>query len=182
MWDLERDEIKMENIIDYTSKLAIPLVMLIIVVYGIIEKNKVFNTFCDGAKEGVKIVYNIFPTLIAIFLAVNLLRTSGLLEAILKLILPIANLLHLPTEILPLMMVRPISGSAATAVATDIMNTYGVDTKIGIIASVIMGATETTFYTIAIYTESVGIKNTRFVLKSALIADAVRNDYCNFNM
>ena len=161
------------QVINYLSTLAIPFVILMIITYGVIEKNKVFDTFCDGAKEGIKIVLNIFPTLIGIFLAVGLLRSSGILDAILNLLNPIISFLGIPMEIMPLAMLRPISGSAATAVATDIMKNYGVDTTIGLITSTIMGATETTLYTIAIYTSAVGIKKTRFVLASALIADFV---------
>ena len=161
------------QVINYLSTLAIPFVILMIITYGVIEKNKVFDTFCDGAKEGIKIVLNIFPTLIGIFLAVGLLRSSGILDAILNLLNPIISFLGIPMEIMPLAMLRPVSGSAATAVATDIMKNYGVDTTIGLITSTIMGATETTLYTIAIYTSAVGIKKTRFVLASALIADFV---------
>ncbi len=161
------------KIINYLSNVAIPFVILIIIIYGMIEKNKVFDTFCEGAKEGTKIVYNIFPTLIGIFLAIGVLRSSGILDAFLNIIKPIVNFLGIPMQIMPLALLRPISGSAATAVATDIMKNYGVDSNIGLITSTIMGATETTLYTIAIYTSVVGIKKTRFVLASALIADFV---------
>jgi spore maturation protein B len=161
------------NIINYLSSSAIPVVILIIIVYGLIEKNKVYDTFIQGAKEGIKIVYNIFPTLIGIFLAVGVLRSSGILDLIIKFISPVTLLFNIPSEIMPLALIRPISGSASMAVATDIMNNFGVDSKIGLIASTIMGSTETTLYTIAIYTSCVGIKKIRFVLASALIADVV---------
>lgn len=161
------------QIIKYISSVAIPFVILIILVYGLLEKNKVFDTFCKGAKEGIQIVVKLFPTLIGIFLAVELLRMSGVLDVILKILEPIIKLIGIPLQIMPLVLLRPISGSAATAVATDIMKTYGVDSNLGLIASIIMGATETTLYTIAIYTGTVGIKKTRFVLISSLIADLV---------
>lgn len=161
------------KIINYLSSLAIPLIILIIIIYGLIEKNKVFDTFCEGAKEGMQIVIKLFPTLIGIFLAVGLLRNSGILDVVLKILEPIIKFLGIPIQIMPLALLRPISGSAATAVATDIMKTYGVDTTIGLITSTIMGATETTLYTIAIYTSTVGVKKTRFVLASSLIADFV---------
>ena len=138
-----------------------------------IEKNKVFDTFLKGAKEGLEIVINLFPTLLGIFLAVGALRSSGIIEQIVRLIEPLLNILNIPAQIMPLALLRPISGSASMAVATDIMTQYGVDSKIGLIASVIMGSTETTFYTIAIYTSSVGIKKTRYILAAALIADIV---------
>lgn len=161
------------NIINYISSATIPIVIMLIIVYGVLEKNKVFDIFVDGAKEGIKVVYSIFPTLIGIFVAVGALRSSGILDLIIKFISPMTNLFKIPSEIMPLALVRPISGSSSIAVATDIMKTYGVDSKIGLIASTIMGSTETTFYTIAVYTSYVGIKKIRFVLVAALIADLV---------
>lgn len=161
------------KIINYLSTLVIPFIIFIIIVYGLIERNKVFDTFCCGAKKGVKLVVKIFPTLVGIFLAVELLRTSGVIDMILKILKPIIFFVGIPVEIMPLAILRPISGSAATVVATDIMKTYGVDSNIGLITATIMGATETTLYTIAIYTGSLGIKKTRFVLAAGLIADFI---------
>lgn len=161
----------MTNIINYISSAAIPVVIIVIIGYGLKEKIKVFDTFLDGAKEGVEIVFKMFPTLIGIFLAVGVLRSSGIIDLIVNLITPITNLLEIPSQIMPLALLRPISGSASMAVAVDIMQNYGVDTLTGIITSVIMGSTETTFYTIAIYTSAVGIKKTRGILLAALAAD-----------
>lgn len=157
----------------YLSSIAVPLTIFLIIIYGLIEKDKVFDTFLEGAKEGMEIVLNIFPTLIGIFLAIGALRSSGILDALIQLLTPFLNLFHIPAQIMPLALLRPISGSASMAVATDIMTAYGVDSKIGYIASTIMGSTETTFYTIAIYTSVVGIKKIRFVLAAALIADFI---------
>lgn len=159
------------KIINYLSAAAIPVVILIILFYGIKEKQKVFDCFLEGATEGVKIVVNLFPTLIGIFLAVGALRSSGILDFIIDIISPVTNLLKIPSQILPLAMLRPISGSASMGVAVDIMKQYGVDTTLGMITSVIMGSTETTFYTIAIYTACVKVKKIRFVLAAALLAD-----------
>jgi len=161
------------DIINYISSSAVPIIMLLIIVYGLLEKNKVYDTFVDGAKEGIEVVFNIFPTLIGIFVAVGALRSSGILDLIINVISPLTNIFKIPSEIMPLALVRPISGSASTAVATDLMTKFGVDSKIGLITSTIMGSTETTFYTIAIYTSCVGIKKIRFVLAAALIADLV---------
>ena len=149
--------------IEYFSNLAMPLMIIIIILYGILERKKVFDIFLEGAKDGIKIIYNIFPTLVGLFVAIGALRSSGIIDVV----------VNFPTEILPLALIRPISGSASVAVATDIMKNFGVDSNIGLIASVIMGSTETTVYTIAVYTSSVGIKKTRFVLWAALIADFV---------
>lgn len=159
--------------VSYMSNAIMPLIMLLIIVYGLIEKNKVFDTFLDGAKEGLEIVLKIFPTLIGLFVAISVLRSSGILDLIINIISPVINLFKIPSEIMPLAMLRPISGSASIAVATDIMSKYGVDSDIGLIASTIMGSTETTLYTIAVYTGCVGIKNIRFVLWAALAADLI---------
>ena len=161
------------NLINYITSLAVPFTILIIVVYGIIEKQSIFDVFLEGATEGIQIIVGIFPTLLGLFLSINILRASGIIDAITNLALPILNLLKVPTEILPLAILRPISGSASMAVATDIMNNFGVDSLIGLISSTIMGSTETTLYTIALYTSAVKIKKTRFVLIAALLADFV---------
>lgn len=159
------------SFINYISNMAVPATILIIIVYGLIEKKQVFDIFLDGAKEGLQIVVNIFPTLLGLFLSINVLRASGIIDVITKIVLPFLNLLKIPSEILPLVLLRPISGSASMAIATDIMNSYGVDSLIGLICSTIMGSTETTLYTIALYTSAVKIKKTRFVLIAALLAD-----------
>ena len=159
--------------VNYVSSLAMPSIILIIVVYGIVEKIKIFDVFLEGAKDGIEIVISIFPTLIGLFVAIGALRSSGILDFIISIVSPILNKINFPTEIMPLALIRPISGSSAIAVATDIMKNYGVDSKFGLMSAVIMGSTETTFYTIAVYTASVGIKKTRFVLVASLIADFV---------
>ena len=161
----------MTSVINYISSIAIPAIILLIVIYGVKEKTKVFDNFLDGAKEGMKIVLKMFPTLLGIFVAVSALRSSGIIDLISNLISPITNLLEIPSQIMPLAILRPISGSASMAVAVDIMKNYGVDTLTGIITSTIMGSTETTFYTIAIYTSAIGIRKTRGILLAALAAD-----------
>lgn len=159
------------KIVNFLSASAIPIIIVIIILYGLKEKKKVFDIFLDGSKEGIEIVVSLFPTLLGIFLAIGLLRSSGILDFIIGLISPITNLLKMPSQVLPLAMLRPISGSASMGVAVDIMQKYGVDSIIGKIASTIMGSTETTFYTIAIYTSCIKVKKIRFVLVAALLAD-----------
>lgn len=161
------------KIIEYFSNIAMPVMIIVIVIYGVVERKKVFDIFLEGAKEGIGVVLNIFPTLVGLFVAIGALRSSGIIDLMVNFLTPVLNLVNFPTEILPLALIRPISGSSSIAVATDIMNKFGVDTNIGLMASVIMGSTETTVYTIAVYTSSVGIKKTRFVLWAALIADFV---------
>lgn len=161
------------KIINYISTISIPLIISIILIVGVREKKKVYDIFIEGVKEGIEIVIKLFPTLLAIFIAVGMLRYSGIFDGITYLLEGVTNKINFPIEILPLACLRPISGSASMAVATDLMKTYGVDSTIGRITSTIMGSTETTFYTIAIYTSSVKIKKIRFVLIAALIADFI---------
>lgn len=161
------------KVIFFLSNLAVPLIILLIVIYGVIERNKVFDNFLEGAKDGISIVIQIFPTLIGLFLAIGALRASGILDFFIQLMTPFLDIIKFPSEIMPLAMLRPISGSSSIAVAVDLMKKFGVDSNLGVIASVIMGSTETTFYTIAVYTGAVGIKKTRFVLIASLIADFV---------
>ena len=150
-----------------------PMVILFIIIYGVREKNKVFDSFLDGAKEGIKTTLSILPTLVGLFFAIGALRSSGVLDLITKIVSPLLNILNFPSELVPLSLLRPISGSGSIAVATDIMKNCGVDTLIGNIASTIMGSTETTLYTIAIYTSCVKVKKTRYILLTALTADVV---------
>ena len=161
------------KIINYISNLAIPFTILLTVSVGLIERKSVFDIFLKGAREGLEIVINIFPTLVGLFVAISALRYSGVLDFIIKLIEPVINLLHIPLEIMPLAILRPISGSGSIAIATNIMKTFGVDSLIGKIASTIMGSTETTLYTIAIYTSYIKVKKTRFILIAALFADII---------
>lgn len=148
-----------------------PLTILMIILFGVKEKQCVFDLFFNGAKKGLEITINIFPTLIGLFFAIGLLNNSGIIDYITKLIEPILKFFKFPKEILPLALLRPISGSASLALATDIIKNNGVDSNIGLIASVIMGSTETTLYTIAVYCSSIKIKNTRKIIIPALLAD-----------
>lgn len=159
--------------INYMSAIIIPLIIVLVIGYGIAEKKNVYDIFLRGAKNGIKIVIKLFPTLLAIFLAINMLRNSGVIDFIINILKPVLLFLNIPIEIMPLALLRPISGTASMAVATDIIKTSGVDSQIGLIAATIMGSTETVFYTIALYTSSINIKKTRFTLVAALIANFV---------
>ena len=155
----------------YISNIAVPAIIVIILLYGLSEKKNVFDIFLVGAKDGAKMVMGIFPTLIGLFLAIKALSSSGVLDFLIGILSPILDVLKIPKEIMPLAMLRPISGSGSMAIATDIISKFGVDSKIGLITATIMGSTETTLYTIAIYSNSVGVKKTRFVLFASLCAD-----------
>lgn len=166
---------KMVNmeIINYFSSISFPIIIFIIMFVGMREKINVFDIFSEGAKNGLEVIVNLFPTLLAIFVAIGLLRDSGIIEYIINFFAPIIDKIGVPSEVMPLAIMKPISGSAAIGIGKDIMQTYGVDSKIGLIAATIMGSTETTLYTIAVYTSVVKIKNIRFVLFVALLADIV---------
>ena len=159
--------------IEFFSNLAMPLMIVFIVLYGVIERKKVFDIFLDGAKEGIGVVISIFPTLVGLFVAIGALRSSGIIDLIVNFLTPFFNIVNFPTEILPLALIRPISGSSSIAVATDIMKNCGVDSLVGMMASTIMGSTETTLYTIAIYTSCIKVRKTRYIIVASLIADVV---------
>lgn len=159
--------------ITYISNFTISIIIFIIIFWGIKEKKSTFDLFIDGAKEGIDTTIKLIPTLIGIFFAIGMLRGSGIFDFISKIISPITSIFCIPSEIVPLALIRPISGSGAIGVATDIMKEHGVDSAIGNIASVIMGSTETTLYTIAVYTSCIKAKKTRGLLFAALVADIV---------
>lgn len=155
----------------YLSAMIVPTIITIVVLAGLIEKKNVYDLFSDGAKEGVRITIKMFPTLIGIFLAIGMLRESGLLDFLIEKINIVTYLFKIPKEILPISIVRSISGSASIALATDLMKKYGPDSNIGMITGAIMGSSETTLYVIAIYLNTVKIKKSKKVLIPALLAD-----------
>lgn len=156
---------------EYLTKSIIPIIVLSIITYGMIKGKKVYEWFIEGAKEGLKVCLNIFPYLLAMLVAVNIFREANLLDIVNDLISPIAGLIDLPKEIIPLVLVKPLSGSGAIGVLTDILSNYGADTRIGLIASVIMGTTETIFYTVTVYYGAVQIKKIRHTVWVAILAD-----------
>ena len=142
-----------------------------IVFFGLVKKVNVFDAFISGAKEGFRAAVGIMPSLIALTLCVSILRASGLMEAVSDVFKPFIAELHIPPETFPLMLMRPISGSGALTVLQSIFTSYGPDSRAGNIASVMMGSTETTFYTLTVYFGSVGQKKTGCALPAALTAD-----------
>ena len=155
------------------SKYAIAVIFLVILFFGAYNDVRVYDTFVEGAKEGAYTILKIIPSLVGLFVAIEVFKASGALDIIIHGIAPIASLMGIPREVLPLVLLRPISGSASLAVVSGIIETYGPDSFIGRITSVMMGSTETIFYTLAIYFGSVGIKKIRHTLAVALLADAV---------
>lgn len=155
----------------FIANLIIPTMVAVIVGVGLIEKKDIYNIFCDGAKDGMKIMLKMFPTLIGIFLAINMIRSCEILDYVSYKISFFTQILKIPNEIIPLMFIKPISGSASMAMATDLIKTYGVDSIIGMIAATIMSSSETTFYVIALYLGSINLKNSGKIVIPALLAD-----------
>lgn len=155
------------------SLYAIPVVILLVILLGLIKRIKVYDIFVLGAKDGLKTVVRIIPTLVGLMVAVGVFKASGALDLLILAVKPFAVLIGIPAETIPLALMRPVSGSASLAIVNEIINTYGPDSYIGRTASVMMGSTETIFYTLTIYFGSVGIKNIRFTLVAALLADFV---------
>lgn len=157
----------------YFSAIIIPLIISVIIFCGLKENKKVYDIFCDGAKDGIKMTVKMFPTLIGIFLAIGMLRNSGLLDFLSNLMGNFLKYLNVPSEIIPLAFIKPISGSASMALATDLITKYGTETRIGMISATIMAASETTFYVIAVYMNQIKAKKSRNVIIPAIIADIV---------
>jgi len=159
------------EIVNKISEYTVPIVILVIITLAMKKRIPLYDNFLAGASNGMKISAKIFPIICAILTASAMLRESGLLDFIIKMISPITSFLHIPSEVIPLMMLRPISGGGSIGILSDIISTYGADSLIGRCASVIMGSSETTFYAIMVYFSAVRIKYTRMVLPAALICD-----------
>ncbi|MEQ8197068.1 MAG: nucleoside recognition domain-containing protein [Clostridiaceae bacterium] len=149
----------------------IPIIFLLIIFYGMITGKKVYEWFVEGAREGVQVCLRIFPYLLAMVMGVKIFREAGLLDILNFLLSPITAIIGLPKELLPLILIKPLSGSGAIGIYTDIIKTYGADTYIGLVASVLMGTTETIFYTVTVYYGAVKIKKIRHTLWAAVMAD-----------
>lgn len=150
---------------------VIPVFIAAIIIYGSIKKIEIFSEFTDGAKESLKSGTDILPSLIAMITAIGMFKASGAMDILAELLSPVTSFLGFPEECLPLAIMRPVSGSGALAVFQSILEEVHPDSFAGRVASVILGSTETTFYTIAVYFGAAGIKNSRHTLVSALTAD-----------
>ena len=149
----------------------IPGILVLCAVAGLRKKVDIYGALTDGASEGLTLLKTILPALVILLTAIRMLRASGALDLLAEHLGPLLSYLGVPPETLPLILVRPFSGSAALAVGAELMATYGVDSMIGRTAAVMLGSTETTFYTISVYFGAAGIKKTRYALPAALIAD-----------
>lgn len=151
----------------------VPLLLCAVSLFALSKKEPVYPSLLDGAAEGLKTLLSIVPALILLLTAVHMLRASGAIDALGRLLSPVFSLFGIPPETAPLVLVRPISGSAALAVGADLMAQYGPDSDIGRTAAIMLGSTETTFYTISVYFGAAGIKQTRYAIPAALLADFV---------
>lgn len=153
------------------SALIMPLTAILIISNGMLKKAPVFDLFTEGAKNGFSASVKILPTLVGLIVAVSMLRASGFFDMAEAILSPVLKRTGFPTELVPMALIRPVSGSATLATLQDILTTHGADSFFGKCASVMMGSSETTFYTLAVYFGSVGITKTRYTVKSALLAD-----------
>lgn len=154
----------------YLSDMMIPLIIFYIVGYGLLMKQNIYEDFVDGAKDGLKTSVKILPTLVGLMTAVGVLRASGFLDMLAEQLRGITKYLGFPSELVPLVIVRMFSSSAATGLALDIFKEYGTDSLNGLITSIMMSCTETIFYTISVYFIAAKVKRTRYTLAGALLA------------
>ena len=159
--------------IQYLSTLAVPALLLIIPVIAAFRRLPVYDLFVEGAAEGLGMVWKILPFLLGMLVAIAVFRASGLFELLIRCLQPLCRWIGIPAEVVPLALMRPLSGSGALALTTEIFAEHGPDSFIGLLASVMQGSTDTTFYILAVYFGSVGIKKHRYALPVGLSADMV---------
>lgn len=159
----------MNNISNY----IIPIIVLIIILYALKKRVDIYDTFIDGTKESFDMTLKVFPNLLAMVFGVNIFLKSGILDFIFNNLKPIFSYINVQIEILPMAIMRPISGSASLAILNDIFLNYGPDSFIGTVASIIQGSTDTTFYVLTLYFGSIGIKKIRYAMWAGLFSDLV---------
>lgn len=159
--------------IEYISLLIIPLFLLFTVLYGTFKKVRVYDSFVEGAKEGPGIILKIFPYLLTIFVAIKGFQASGAFDYVRDAFYSVFAFLHIPIEAVSMAIVKPLSGSASTALFTDIVKTTGVDSMATHMSAIIMGSAETTFYVLAVYLGAVSIRKTRYLVPVCLVADFI---------
>ena len=151
----------------------VPLILAVTAVAALRKRENAYDILLDGAREGFRLLLTIAPALVVLLSAVGMLRASGALEALSRFLSPLLEFVGIPPEMVLLMLVRPFSGSAALAIGAELLAEHGADSLIGRTAAVMLGSTETTFYTISVYFGSWGITKTRYAVPAALIADTV---------
>ena len=161
----------MTAVLEAISIWAIPVVIALVSRYAICKKVPVYSVFTEGAKEGFSTAIMIIPYLVAMLCAIGMFRASGAMDYLCDLLAPVTNLIGLPSEVLPMGIMRSFSGGGAEGMVADLLAQYGTQSQIGRIASVALGSTETTFYVVAVYFGSVGISNTRHSIAAGLLGD-----------
>jgi len=161
------------ELISYISLTFIPLLIGFILLYGTLKRVPTYESFVEGGKEGIKIAVSIIPFLVGMLVAISIFRASGALDALMNWIRPLMKTMGVPAEIVPLLIIRPISGTAALGMTSDLIAVNGPDSFIGRLASVLQGSTDTTFYVLTVYFGAVGIKKMGDALKVGLLADVV---------
>ena len=157
----------------FIANLIIPIMILFIIIYGVFKKVNVYDEFLSGAEESFDMVLKIFPCLLAMILGVNIILKSGVIDFVYNFIRPLFNMINVPIQIFPMMIMRPISGTSTLAILNNIFNEFGPDSFIGRLGSVIQGSTDTTFYVLTLYFGSIGVKKIRYALIAGLFADLV---------
>ena len=155
--------------IELISSAIIPIIILFIVVYGVKQKINIYDVFIEGAKESIEIAINLFPSMLAMIFGVNIFLKSGIIDFIFKNI----TFFNIPHQIIPMIIMRPISGSSALAILTNIFASFGPDSFIGVLGSILQGSTDTTFYILTIYFGTVGVKKIKYALTAGIITDLV---------
>ncbi len=160
----------MASVLSNISNIIIPVIIFYIIAYGIASRTNVYEDFVRGAKEGLRTVVGIMPTLVALMTAVGILRASGFLTFLGDLVRPLSNCVGFPAELVPLAFIKMFSSSAATGLVLDIFKSYGTDSLIGLITSIMMSCTETIFYTMSVYFIAAKVTKTRYTLAGALLS------------
>ena len=155
------------------AEYIVPLILAVAAIAALRRRENAYDILTDGAREGFSMLLTIAPALIVLLGAVGMLRASGALEALSAVLSPALEFLGIPAETVLLLLIRPLSGSAALAVGAELMATHGPDSLVGRTAAVMLGSTETTFYTVSVYFGACGVKKTRYAIPAALIADVV---------
>ena len=153
------------------TDLLIPLLLIFVSVYALHKKQDVYAPLVTGAQDGLRLLFSIAPALIVLLTAVSMLRASGFFDRMSQLLAPACSFVGSPPELVPLMLIRPFSGSAALAVGAELMREHGVNSPVGRTAAVMLGSSETTFYTIGVYFGAAGVKKTRYTVPAAVVAD-----------
>lgn len=161
------------NAVKALSKYAVPVILIIIPLYGLKKGVSVYEVFAEGAADGLKTAFRVMPYMLAMFFVIGIVRETGVMDIFVSLLAPAAKLLGIPPEILPMGLMRSLSGSGAQAMLGDVLSVYGADSPIGLAASVAMGSTETTLYCVTLYYGSVGIKNSGYTVPLGLSADVL---------